>query len=253
MSVSRKTNKKQYRRKSYRQNNNMIGRGNLSNDQLLLVINAVSRTLLETNENLVDFVDNFLVDNIDVLKIEDKYNSYVKIDNYLENNLAEIENKLFEYYDMTSEFFNSTADVDQKTSVKCLFYLCLYNHIETGLRHFRPEVAVGGRPGNKRRMARDGIQAVATAGCGYAGMVIAGAQGAACAQGAAGILVAVCGYPVMALGGLVGAVGGFKVSRLLFDGIYTAVTTGSRVLVRIGGEMYNTFLQERRIFRDHLE
>jgi len=250
MVASRKTNKKQYRRKSYRQNNNMIGRGAVSKDQLLLVINAVSRTLIENNEKLVDFVDNFIVDMFDVLKNEDKYDSYVKINNYLENNFVQIENELFDSYDMTSEFFDSTADLDKKTAVKCLFHLCLYNHIETGLRHYRPEVAVGGRPGGKRRAVREGIQLVATGGCGYAGMLIANG---ACAQAAGGILVGVCGWPAMALGIVVGGVGGFKVSRLLFDGMYASVTNGSRLLIEVVGQMADTFSRERRIFHDHLE
>ena len=90
MGLSRKTNKIQYRRKSYRQHKSMIGRGEPFNEQLLLGINSVSRTILESNDNVVNFVDNFLDEMFIVLINEDRYKSYEQINNYLDNNLHKI-------------------------------------------------------------------------------------------------------------------------------------------------------------------
>lgn len=255
MGLSRKTNKIQYRRKSYRQNKSMIGRGEPFNEQLLLGINSVSRTILESNDNVVNFVDNFLDEMFIVLINEDRYKSYEQINNYLDNNLNKIKKILFESYDMTSEFYENTSVIDEDAAVKCLFYLCLYNHIEKGLRNYR-DVAVGGNPFGIQEVTPKGVRrvigAAASGACAYVGATSANAAAQAVMLGCTGavgsvagttigttVCTAVCGYPVLVVGaGLVGAYGAWSVSKHLFNGIYTAaLATPGAVRAIAGGLM----------------
>ena len=246
MGLSRKTNKNQYRSKSYRQNKSMTGRGVSFNEQLLLGINAVSRTILESNDNVADFVDNFLDKMFIVLINEDRYKSYDQINNYLDNNLNEIKKILFETYDLTTEFYENTSDIDKISAVKCLFYLCLYNYIEHGLRHYR-DGAVGGNPyGISAKGFRRFVSASASTACAYiggaaaAGTAEAAMLGCISSVGAVPLIgttvcTAVCGYPVLVLGAAaVGAYGGWSVSKYLFNGIYAAAVAAPGVVRQIG-------------------
>ena len=145
---------------------------------------------------------------------------------------------------MTSEFYENTSDIDVDAAVKCLFYLCLYNHIEKGLRNYR-DVAVGGNPFGIDRVTPKGVRrvigAAASGACAYVGATGAAAAAEGVMLGCTGavgsvagttigttVCTAVCGYPVLVVGaGAVGAYGAWSVSKYLFNGMYYAAVNAS--------------------------
>jgi len=251
--LSRKLSNQQKKRNSNRNNRRfMVGRGHTYDPKLdaaLTYLDLYSRTLIETNDHLADYIDKCMEDLLPAYTSNNLSESLSQIQNYLNGKVSELEDNMFSSHDEAKALCQGVG-LDSKHCVTALFALCMYNLVERELRHMAFENKMGGSPfGKKRKVLRKVAQGAAgvAAGWGAAGMVSAGGV---CAAGGGAAACALAMSAPVAIGAGVGYAA-YHGAYHAVNGIYVAsvaVYRGGHRLVRGVGEACVDFANG---FRDH--
>ena len=235
MVLSRKRNNQLLKRNS---NRLMVGHGDSYDPKLdaaLTCLNLYSRTLIETNDDLADYVEECIKGLLPAYKLQNESETLSQVQNYLNGNVSELESNMFNS-GVEVETLCKELGLDSARCVKALFALCIANLVEREMRHMVFEKSVGGSPfGKKRRATRALAQAVvAGVGAWQAGVAVA-ATATTCAVGAGATACALAYAPAVAVGVAVGY-SGYYMSYHLVNGVYVAGTAAYRGIAGAGGE-----------------
>jgi hypothetical protein len=235
LSQKRKQNIK--KRNSYRNRKRVMkGRGNIYDPKLdaaLTYLNIYSRSLIESNDNLVDYIDECMADLLPIYNSNNMDKALNDVQNYLKGKVSELKSRMFNS-NLEADYLCKELKLDSNSCVTALASLCIYNLVEGELRHMAFEPQKGGSPFTIRKRLRRVAQgaAAATAGWVSAAAVVGGATcsagGVVCSAagvctvasvGAGACVVAMA--PAVAIGAGA-AYSAYHASYHLVNGLYVA-------------------------------